>query len=294
MVTCPSSPLSSVTSPELSRIPFHPCLNDEAHGQVARLHLPIAPECNLACSYCERILSTDPDLPGPGTAAKVMSVSEAVETSLAFIDEYGPGSIIGVAGPGDPLANDMTYICLEQVKEVAPEVQTCLCTNGLVLPDNADRLIELGIGSLTVTVNGVSPATVAAIQPRVCVEGQWISGEEGAELLIARQLEGIERIAAAGIVVKVNMVIAPQINMHEAALVAQTAARLGARVFNPMPLIPRHALKDFRKPTHSEMASVREACGKSLYVFTKCKQCRADAAGIPGKEMRECRMNKGN
>jgi nitrogen fixation protein NifB len=269
-------------------------MNDEAHDKVARIHLPVAPRCNLACAYCERILSTDPRLPGPGTAAAVMSPEAAALRALAFVNEFGRESIIGIAGPGDPLANRETFECLELIRQQIPDGALCLCTNGLALPERVDRLIDLGINTLTVTVNGATPATVAAVQPRVMDQGTWISGQQGARLLIDRQQEGIARAVAGGIVVKVNMVIVPEINMHEAEAVSTRAHALGARIFNPMPLIPRNALRDFRRPTGQEMTAIRERCGKDLYVFTKCKQCRADAVGIPGKENAGCRMKEGN
>ena len=285
-------PLSpSGQSAGLSPIPYHPCLNDEAHCEVARIHLPVAPRCNLACAYCERILSSDPSLPGPGTATAVVDEAEAVDRALRFLREYGPDSIVGIAGPGDPLANGVTFTCLERLKEVAPGAKTCLCTNGLALPAHVDRLIDLGVKTLTVTVNGVSAPTVAAMQPRVFDGGEWIGGEAGAELLLARQREGVRRAAAAGIVVKINMVVAPEINMDEAGAVADAMAALGARVFNPMPLIPRHALKACRRPTGHELEAIRGRCGQRMYVFTQCKQCRADAVGIPGKEGAGCRKN---
>jgi nitrogen fixation protein NifB len=275
-----------------SPIPFHPCLNDEAHGLVPRIHLPVAPRCNLACAYCERILSDDPDLPGPGTAAVVMSPDAAALRAMEFLDEYGGDSIVGIAGPGDPLANEATFECLERVRRQASEAALCLCTNGLALPRSMDRLTELRLNTLTVTVNGVTPETVAQVQPRIREGGTWVEGTEAARILIERQREGIARAAEAGMVVKINMVVIPEINMREAEAVSNMAARLGARVFNPMPLIPRNGLKDFCRPTARDMAEVRRRCGKELNVFTKCKQCRADAAGIPGKEHHGCQMIK--
>ncbi|WP_187170380.1 radical SAM protein [Salidesulfovibrio onnuriiensis] len=273
-------------------LPYHPCMDDEAHGKVARIHLPVAPRCNLACAYCERILSSDPRDPGPGTTARVISPEEGVARAVAFLNEYGKGSIVGIAGPGDPLANEATFTCLSRLKSIEPDARTCLCTNGLALPESVDRLIELGIGTLTVTVNGVSPETVALMQPRVVDRGVCRTGQDGAQLLLERQREGIRRAVDGGIVVKVNMVVTPQVNMREAGAVAEMAARLGARVFNPMPLIPRNGLRDMRRPTSQEMAEVREQGGNWLSVFSKCKQCRADAVGIPGKEGTGCQMKK--
>ncbi len=32
----------------------HPCFNEEAKHTSARVHLPVAPKCNIQCNYCNR------------------------------------------------------------------------------------------------------------------------------------------------------------------------------------------------------------------------------------------------
>jgi len=32
----------------------HPCFDADAHCSVGRIHLPIAPACNIKCKYCSR------------------------------------------------------------------------------------------------------------------------------------------------------------------------------------------------------------------------------------------------
>jgi nitrogen fixation protein NifB len=32
----------------------HPCFNAGAKGSYGRVHLPVAPKCNLGCNYCNR------------------------------------------------------------------------------------------------------------------------------------------------------------------------------------------------------------------------------------------------
>ena len=32
----------------------HPCFSQEAHKRSGRIHLPVAPECNIQCGYCVR------------------------------------------------------------------------------------------------------------------------------------------------------------------------------------------------------------------------------------------------
>jgi len=32
----------------------HPCFNADARAKTGRIHLPIAPSCNIQCNYCDR------------------------------------------------------------------------------------------------------------------------------------------------------------------------------------------------------------------------------------------------
>ena len=74
-----------------------------------------------------------------------------------------------------------------------------------------DALVRAGVTHLTVTVNAVDPSIGARIY-------RWVRKrrrgpprrEEGAILLIARQLDGITRAVAAGLTVKVNSVVLPE------------------------------------------------------------------------------------
>ena len=36
------------------RVGEHPCFSRGAHFQYGRLHLPVAPSCNIQCAYCDR------------------------------------------------------------------------------------------------------------------------------------------------------------------------------------------------------------------------------------------------
>lgn len=63
-------------------------------------------------------------------------------------------------------------------------------------------------------------------------------GIEAAELLIDHQLNGIKKIAAAGITVKVNMVLVPEINENHMEEIAKAVSQAGAAIYNIIPLIP--------------------------------------------------------
>ena len=266
-------------------LPFHPCLNHDAHNKVPRIHLPVAPLCNLACSYCERNVHAAAHLiSGPGSSQGIMPPDQAVARAGEFLGAWGSEAIVGIAGPGDPLANPETFEVLRRVRNMNPSARLCVCTNGLALPEHVDMLAEIGLESLSVTVNGVTPEVVSAMQPRLVLQGKVTSGLEAGTLLLERQVRGIARAVELGMSIKINTVVAPGINDHQVVEVAKRMAALGALVFNPMPLIPRAGFASLRAPDEYLMNTLRTACAPYLHVFAKCKQCRADACGIPGKE----------
>ncbi len=41
----------------------------------------------------------------------------------------------------------------ELVRDQLPDLKLCLSTNGLMLPDAVDRLLEVGVDHVTVTIN---------------------------------------------------------------------------------------------------------------------------------------------
>ncbi len=265
--------------------PFHPCMNHDAHGRIARIHLPIAPRCNIQCRFCSRKVSPhDTTTHCPGRTTRILTPAKALEKARAFIEQWGQDAIIGIAGPGDPLANPETFETLALVRKDLPGVSICLCTNGLLLPDTLDILQQLDMQHLSLTVNGVQPHIVQHITPWIEYNGHRIRGDSGAAVLIDHQLKGISAASKAGMFVKVNTVVVPRLNDEHVTEIADTVKAAGADLFNPVPLIPAGNLGDHPRPNKNDMNKIRKLCGNTLPIFEKCKQCRADAEGIPGME----------
>lgn len=119
-------------------------------------------------------------------------------------------SVVGIAGPGDPLANmTRTFRTTELVRDQLPDLKLCLSTNGLMLPDAVDRLLEVGVDHVTVTINTTDADIAGQIYARLWLDGERYCGREAGEILIARQLEGVRRLTAAGVLVKINSVLIP-------------------------------------------------------------------------------------
>jgi nitrogen fixation protein NifB len=160
-----------------------------------------------------------------------------------------------------------------------------MSTNGLLLPEKIDLLEELGLHSLTVTINAIDPAVGARIYSHINFHGMKLTGTEAASILIANQLTGLEKAAAYGMTVKVNTVLIPGVNDDQIQLVASKVKSLGADVMNVMPIIPQADFAGITPPSPADIAAIQNANEKIIGQFKHCKQCRADAVGLIGKDM---------
>lgn len=261
----------------------HPCFGGNRHKN-GRIHLAVAPSCNIKCAYCDR-RNDCANESRPGVASRVLSPHQAlsqVEGVMADPKLQQIITVVGIAGPGDPLANRETFETFRLIKDRFPELIFCLSTNGLLLSEKIDQLIDLDLHSLTITINALSPAVGARIYRRVSYQGNGYAGIEGAALLIDRQLEGLRLAVGAGLVVKVNSVLMPGINDQQIPLIAEKVAGLGAYLMNIMPVIPQAELAALTPPSAEYLESVRAANEGVIGQFRDCRQCRADAVGLIG------------
>jgi len=260
----------------------HPCFDANGHGKHAgRLHLPVSPDCNIRCLFCRRGVDAG-ELEAPGRTRGVLPVSKAAETVRRALTICPEIEVVGVAGPGDALAGREAIEALSAVQGAFPWLLTCLSTNGLALPDFALELHENGIDFLTVTVNDVDPDGLAKICGGVRVDGRWISGPEGAALLIKRQEEGIRLSSKLGAQIKINTVVVPGVNDSRIEAIAKAVAAWGASRMNLIPLLPQCSLSHLEKPDCAAMDKAREDAGRHIQIAKRCARCRADACGVPG------------
>jgi nitrogen fixation protein NifB len=260
----------------------HPCFGEKAHFKVARIHLPVAPACNIQCNYCIRSINKCEQR--PGVAACISTPEGALERLEKELKASPNLRVVGIAGPGDSLANPATFKVLRAIRERHPELVTCISTNGLLAEEKADELKELGVSTVTMTINAMDPEVGAKIYDHVAYRGKVYRGVDAAKLLIEKQLKGVEALAEREIVVKVNTVLIPEINTEEVVKVAKEAAKRGACLMNIIPLIPIHKFSEARGPTCAELEGARVAAEKYIPQFRLCRQCRADACGVPGME----------
>lgn len=259
----------------------HPCYNEKAHHQFARMHLPVAPRCNIQCNFCNRKFDCCNES-RPGVTSEVLDPQGAIE-KIRYVKERVPNlSVIGIAGPGDPLANEETFEVLEMASSEFPELTLCISTNGLTLPDCAERLQALGVRFVTVTMNALDAEVGSQIYDSVIFEGQRHSGKEGASILIHRQEEGIKKCAELGMAVKVNIVMIPGVNDVQIPELVRKVKGLGAYIVNILPLIPVEGTKfaNLKSPTPKERRELMDLCELDAKMMRHCRQCRADAIGL--------------
>ena len=141
----------------------HPCFNEEAKGVYARIHLPVAPSCNIQCNYCNRKYDCVNES-RPGVTSGVLSPMKATAYLKELSKTIENISVIGIAGPGDPFANpEETMQTLREINKEFPDKIFCLSTNGLGLEPYIDEIAQLRVSHVTLTINAVDPNISADI-----------------------------------------------------------------------------------------------------------------------------------
>ena len=262
----------------------HPCFNAGAKGKYGRVHLPIAPECNIQCKYCNRKYDCVNES-RPGVTSAILSPEEALEYIHKVKSKADYISTVGIAGPGDPFANpEETLKTLELVHNAYPEMIFCLSTNGLGLYPYIDRIKELGVTHVTLTINAITPGIGAKIYSWVRYKKRNLRGITAAQTLLDEQLKCVKKLKKLGFIVKINAIIIPGVNDEHIPAVAEKMAEMNVDIMNCIPLLVTEGT-DFEKlknPTVEMVAEIRKTAGKSLPMMTHCQRCRADAVGILG------------
>ncbi|MDR3168024.1 MAG: radical SAM protein [Treponema sp.] len=265
----------------------HPCFSGEANVNRGRIHLPVSPSCNIRCRFCHRVVNqAGPEgrEQRPGVSAELLKPRDAAALIKQALERCPEITVAGIAGPGDTLATGHALETFGIIHREYPNLINCLSTNGLLLERYAEDLVRVGVGTLTVTVNAVDPVILEQICSQVVLDGKKYEGVRGAEILIRAQKRGIQKAAALGMLIKINIVLIPSINGGHIGEIARMAAEEGAGIINIIPLIPQYEFAGLPAPDCLELSRAREAAEAYLPVFRHCQHCRADAIGIPGRE----------
>lgn len=273
-----------------ARVQDHPCYSEDAHHYFARMHVAVAPACNIQCHYCNRKYDCSNES-RPGVVSELLTPDQAVKKTLAVAATIPQMTVLGIAGPGDPLANpERTFETFRQLAAKAPDIKLCVSTNGLALPQHVEELSKHNIDHVTITINCVDPDVGAKIYPWIFWNNRRIHGREAAEILIAQQQKGLEMLTARGILVKVNSVLIPGVNDEHLKEVSKIVKAKGAFLHNVMPLIAEaehgtfYGIMGQRSPNPAELKNLQDACEGDMNMMRHCRQCRADAVGLLGED----------
>jgi nitrogen fixation protein NifB len=273
-----------------ARVQDHPCYSEDAHHYFARMHVAVAPACNIQCHYCNRKYDCANES-RPGVVSELLTPDQAVKKTLAVAATIPQMTVLGIAGPGDPLANpERTFETFRQLAQKAPDIKLCVSTNGLSLPQHIDELAKHNIDHVTITINCVDPDVGAKIYPWIFWNNKRIHGREAAEILIEQQQKGLEMLVARGILVKVNSVLIPGVNDEHLKEVSKIVKAKGAFLHNVMPLIAEaehgtfYGVMGQRSPNPAELKELQDACEGDMNMMRHCRQCRADAVGLLGED----------
>lgn len=260
----------------------HPCFNPEAKGRFGRVHLPVAPKCNIKCNFCDRRYDCVNES-RPGVTSSVLNPEQAGVYIDRVVEKEPRITVAGIAGPGDPFANGAeTIATLRTIRRKHPRMLLCVSSNGLGIAPYISDLAEIGVSHVTITVCAVDPDIGQHIYSWV-KDGKVIyRGRSAAALLWQRQREAVKSLKAHGITVKINCIVIPTVNDHHIEQVARVMAGLGADLFNCMAMFPnaKTVLGHLEQPDKQTMADLQAMAENYLPQMRHCTRCRADAVGL--------------
>lgn len=259
----------------------HPCFNADIKGKFGRIHLPVAPKCNIQCNFCNRKFDCVNES-RPGVSSQILSPRQA----LAYLKDMKKNdprlTVVGIAGPGDPFANPReTMETLRLVRKEFPEMLLCVATNGLNAAEYVPEFAALNVSHLTVTVNAINPKIGEKVYAWVRDGKRVLRGWEAAEHLLERQRNVIRLCKEHDIVVKINSILIPGVNDEHIIDVAMSMSELGADLFNCIGMCRAEgAVFDSLQESSAEaVCAVRKQAQQYLPQMEHCTRCRADAVG---------------
>jgi nitrogen fixation protein NifB len=218
----------------------------------------------------------------PGFSRQIMTPEDAIVRTKVEIERNPLLRIVAISGPGEPLANPETFKTLEIIRREFKDIAICMSTNGTLLEDNVNWLRKTKVETITVSMSTASSATASTIYEWAKFGDDILQNEEMGSRIVDSQLRGISKASNAGIHVKVNSILIPEINMQDILPLAREIHSAGASLQNIVPLVPNDKFSSYRAPTIKELTDIRKEASNFMKQFTHCKQCRSDVVGIPG------------
>jgi cyclic pyranopterin phosphate synthase len=172
-------------------------VSDQFQRPLRDLRISVTDRCNFRCPYC-----MPREVFGPGYAflkdPQLMTLAELVRIARVF---HGLGvEKIRLTG-GEPLLRADVPELVRALKQDLAMPDVALTTNGWLLEQFAPALRAAGLDRLNVSVDSLDDAVAGRMN--------------GLGFKVDRVLRGIDAATAAGLPVKINMVVQRGVNDHE-------------------------------------------------------------------------------
>jgi pyruvate-formate lyase-activating enzyme len=187
-----------------------------ACGEAA---LPVSPKCNARCTGCISELPPDAGAVSPQTRITYEATEdELTRIALAHLERVPHGIVsFGQGCEGEPLLRAPTIArTIERIRRGAANGTVNCNTNGS-LPKSLQRLIDAGLDAVRVSLNAFRPQTYAAYYHPI---GYGLEDV----------LESVERAAAAGLRVSLNLLTHPGVTDEREEVEAMEAFLRRVRV----------------------------------------------------------------
>jgi len=260
----------------------HPCFNPDVKGKFGRVHLPVAPKCNVQCRFCNRKYDCVNES-RPGVTSSLLSPGQALHYVTRLLDMGKPISVAGIAGPGDPFANpEETMETLRLLHRKLPDLLLCVSSNGLGIAPYIPELAEIEVSHVTITVSAVDPEVGQHVYGWIRDGKKVLRGIEAAERMIEKQFEAIRMLKEHDVTVKINSILIPGVNEDHIPAISARCKEMGVDLHNIIPLTPVEGtpFEDLEEPSHELVHALRAECEKNIPQMKHCQRCRADACGI--------------
>jgi len=169
-------------------------ITDTLNRPLRDLRISVMDQCNLRCTYCmpKEVFGADyPFLPPD----QLLTFDE-IERLVQIFSSIGVKKI-RITG-GEPLLRKDLPLLIQRINEIHGIEDVALTTNGILLGHYAKQLKEAGLKRINVSLDSLNVANYGRMN--------------GRNFPVSRVLQSIEKAAAEGLQIKINMVVQRGVN----------------------------------------------------------------------------------
>lgn len=194
------------------RIALLMSLQDSQGRPLRDLRISITDRCNFRCTYC---MPRDKFGPGHTFLGKeeILSYEEMAKV-VASLLPLGLAKV-RITG-GEPLLRRDVHVLLRLLRELDPDLDIAITTNGVLLQRHAEMLLKSGLSRVTVSLDAVEEELFQTITDSKNTPSQIF--------------EGIDLAQQIGLTVKVNCVVKKGVNESQIVPLAKACMERGIPV----------------------------------------------------------------